>query len=135
MKLQSIILAESVHVQRNRGIKNIIGIINSAKFDELPSSFPADYYCYYVFTGIKGKVTVDFKIIYLNTDTPVSNTQSVILYSENPHETVDGRLPISGFLIPGEGTYVFEFSLKEKILGTFRLKISKMIEEKMKYFE
>ncbi len=126
-KIQSLVLADQVYVDRNTGKKIIAGTFNQlwAKEFRPDLKFGRTTWAYACLTGLQGEHKVKLVYTDLQSDQALMQTSEMTVISKDPNAGLELILEVPPFPMPHPGVYVFEVMVDDNSIGALRVKVGK----------
>lgn len=129
-KLQALILADHVYIDRASNKHVIAGTFNELIAQQLPHYFERRAYAYISITGLRGPVDLELKYVDLQDLRVLMATEPATVDVDDPHRTAEFVVEVPTFPMPHRGAYEFQMYANGDLLGSVRITVSLMSEHK-----
>lgn len=124
--LQALVLADQVYTDAVTKKKIIAGTFNHLWAGEFPTTFERKTYAFICVTEVYGKVPIVLRYVDLYSNEVLMESPRVEVRADDPTESVEMVFPVPPFPMPREGVFAFEVHAGGEVLGSLRIKASKI---------
>lgn len=123
--LQALILADVVHIDSETRKTTILGTFNELYSSDFPSTMPRPTCAFMQLTNVRRKLAIALRYVDLSDNKVLLECQGITISTNDPLVTVEFSIQIPPYPMPHEGTYVFEVSANDEVIGAKRIRVTK----------
>ncbi len=130
--LQALVLADHIYRDPATGKISILGTFNRLFARKVGNNerLGRETYAYICLRNLRGLVSLSLCYRDLQTNVVLMRTRPIKVESKDPLRVLEIVLPVASFPMPHAGVYAFELHAGNDIVGSIRVSVDSLKEEK-----
>jgi hypothetical protein len=128
--LQALVLADQIYTDGRSGKKVIAGTFNRLWTHKMPARFGQTTWAFICLTEVRGTIQIRLRYRDLRSSEVLLETGEIEVKSDDPLVSAEIIVQVPPFPMPHEGVYAFEVYTGEELLGSLRVSVNNIAEEK-----